>query len=112
MLRRTLLAILLLCLSAPAMATACVSDSPLSGQHAASQAGAHHAHHSSQPAAPQPASQGGKHECIGCIAPLDKHAYRPVSRPDYGLASFWPALSARMAEAILPPEPEPPRPLA
>lgn len=110
MLRRTLLALLLLCLSAPAMA-ACVSQASAPAENAASQSAEHGSHHSPS-SAPRPASHGSKHECIGCVAPLDKGVYRAASRPDYGLESFWPTLPTRMAEAFLPPEPEPPRTFA
>lgn len=66
----------------------------------------HHGHHKQQAPAPtQP-----RHECIGCVAPIDIGTYRPVERLSYALdrASFGPR-SPLPRSRDAPPEPPPPR---
>jgi hypothetical protein len=112
---RLFCALLTLLLALPAMqARACshISGPDVANHHAGmtqAQGAASHRHEA--PPAPAPAEM--RHDCIGCIAPIDIGSYRPVerlrllidrstTRPD----------PAALAGRPSPPEPPPPRILA
>ena len=98
--------LVMLLLALPAMqASACAPDQ---AGHGAQQArAAHHGHHKQQQA---PAPSQPRHECIGCVAPIDIGTYRPVERLSYALDR-----AGRRTQSIIPasrnapPDPPPPR---
>lgn len=115
---RLLCALLTLLLALPAMqANACA---PASGGHAAHAAApahdGHGAHAASShdpapdptPAMPSPSEP--RHECVGCIPPIDVGVYRPVARLSFAVdRTEGPAQAGLPAGRRAPPEPPPPR---
>lgn len=59
----------------------------------------------------QPASSPvGRHDCIGCVAPLDTRAFRPVSRLEFhDQQRLWALTYTSLSEWLGTPEPPPPR---
>lgn len=106
MLRRLLLALLIACLAAPAMAAPGV-HLPVH-RHTAPSA-AMHAHHQAPPATPrEDAACGTAHECIGCLARYDGVA--PLATPGLTPVSpLQPRASVQLVGARYGPETPPPR---
>lgn len=105
-----LLSLMLICLLAlPAVqARACAPDAG----HGAAQMAAmvhgegHHGNHH----APAPPSEPARHDCLGCIAPIDLDSYRPVQRLNFTLDRADRATSTTFPASLgSPPEPPPPR---
>jgi len=108
--RRLLCLMLTLLLALPAVqARAC---SPDLGHGTTSVAmlhgeGDHGTHHTP---APQPEPQSQKHDCLGCIAPIDLDSARPVDRLSFAIERATRSPEGRFpANAGSPPEPPPPR---
>ncbi len=104
MLRRLLLALLTLCLALPALAP--VAAMP----HAqVPMADAHHEHHGQAPMRhDQGSPHAGKHECIGCAAPLDRSPVA-LGEPLPAADNPPPSLAAPLPETRAGPEVPPPR---
>jgi hypothetical protein len=108
---RLLCALLTLLLAFPAMqANACA---PLAQGHAAHMTtaqdhDAHRGHHGQSPA--QPASGSPRHDCMGCIPPIDVGVYRPVERLHIVFERRNnPVTAIAPTGRSAPPEPPPPR---
>jgi hypothetical protein len=104
---RLLCALLTLLLALPAMqANACAPAA--GGAHATASAHAgHEGHHDQAPEQPSPEA---RHECVGCIPPIDIGAYRPVEGAGFTLPLAEDApITAFPAGRSAPPEPPPPR---
>ncbi len=110
MLARLLLSLLLACLAFPAMAAPHCDPAPaMTRAHAAQ---GHEAMHHRQ--APAPAdSPSLHHDCIGCIAPIARAAYRPEQEPLYAALPVRPLTDTDgFARSSGAPETPPPRHLA
>jgi hypothetical protein len=104
MLRRLLLVLLLMAVTAPAAA--------MTGHCPPPQSGAHHAmtHDHRNPArheAPHPAGAAQK-DCIGCVTPWRPGTFE-LGAPPIALASHAPLPVSRLASHGAHPEPRPPR---
>lgn len=99
MLRRIAIILLILGLAVPAAAMPVAHHAP--------QVSAEH-HHHGQPGNPAPAPAKAKHECIGCIAPLDR-APAPLAGPPLRAALARPALADELPETRAGPDTPPPR---
>lgn len=96
MLRRLIFVLLLACLALPAMKAKACEGQTTAVAHTMP------THHT--PDKPMP-----RHDCIGCIAPLDISLYRPISAPEFGAVSPV-QIDNATASFIEPAAPEPPPP--
>lgn len=107
---RLICALLTLLLALPAMqANACAPRMSDHAGHALMAAGdADHDHHGaghSQPAPEQP-----RHDCVGCIPPIDIGAYRAAEEPGLSFPRTGKVVATPYGAALsAPPEPPPPR---
>lgn len=101
MLRRLILALLTLCLAAPALALPAGCPPPVPA------ASASHAGHHQRDSAPTHDAAMAGHQCIGCIAPI-------AGAPSVGRVALAPSLTVQLpppsVRQIEPGAPEPPPP--
>lgn len=104
MLRRLLAYLLILCLAAPALASAQHHQpAPAEMSHSAT---SHHGHHMPGPAAPSEAET--PHDCIGCIAPYSGDL-RVGGKSLVFTAPRSPGIADQLAGLAIPPALPPPR---
>lgn len=104
MLRRLLAYLLILCLAAPALASAQNHQPvPADMSHAAT---SHHGHHMPKPSAPSQAET--QHDCIGCIAPYSDDLRVGGEVVVFG-ATPAPGIADQLAGFAIPPALPPPR---
>ena len=107
---RLICALLTLLLALPAVqANACAPVTPAPhGMQAHDGHHGHYGHHGDEPAAPS--SGAKKHDCVGCIPPIDIAVYRPAREPALAFALIGKTVEIRFDAALhAPPEPPPPR---
>ena len=106
---RSLCFMLILLLALPAVqARACGPEMAHGGAHVA--ATAHGAGHHGQHQAPAPQPDQPRHECVGCIAPINVAAYRAVKPVSFQLDRNGRSIDTPFPASIgSPPEPPPPR---
>ncbi len=110
---RLLCTLLIVLLALPAMQARACAPEPVAAHHMGHDmtAAAHHAgmaHGAAGHEAPAPTAP--HHDCIGCIAPIDRAFYRPVSAPAAGPSLHAEAMPPPLGlDHSRPPEPPPPR---